>query len=450
VSPRAQVRCASVDIPSIRPTQVLDDVVRMLKRVPTARLRLGMYLHELDGSWMDHPFWRSRFALDNAEDLRRIAGSGIAWAWIDTDKGLDIDGGQSAQQVCDEVERELVQAAGEPARGASMRFAGGAVAGMRGDPDADDKSGDEMRRAAHLCALAKEHVQSLFDEARLGRAIDVGGCLPVVDEIARSVDRDRGALISVARLKLRDEYTYLHSVAVCALMVALARQLGLAEDQVRNAGLAGLLHDIGKARVPVTVLNKAGRLSDAEFQTMRTHPELGHALLRAGGVDVPAALDVCLHHHERVDGTGYPHRLAGSAISLLARMGAVCDVYDAVTSCRPYKDAWDPAEAIRKMAQWKGHFDTDVLHAFVKTVGIYPVGALVRLESGRLAVVTAAATASLLTPRVRLVYCTRTAPRLAPSEVDLAAPGCDDRISGVESAPRGGLEGLESLWLEMA
>jgi putative nucleotidyltransferase with HDIG domain len=429
----------------------------MLKRVPAARLRLGMYLHELDGSWMDHPFWRSRFALRDEADLQRIAASGIAWAWIDTDKGLDADGGENADQVRDEVERELVQAASEAVAAPPLRARVGAGPGPSveeaagaGHDGADGEDGAEMRRAAHLCALAKEHVHSLFDEVRLGRAIDLDGCLPVVDEIARSVHRDRGALISVARLKLRDEYTYLHSVAVCALMVALARQLGLAEDQVRNAGLAGLLHDIGKARVPLAVLNKAGRLDDAEFQTMRSHPELGHALLRASGVDVPAALDVCLHHHERIDGTGYPHRLAGADIGLLARMGAVCDVYDAVTSCRPYKDAWDPAEAIRKMAQWKGHFDTRVLHAFVKTVGIYPVGALVRLESGRPAVVTSTAAGALLAPSVKLAFCSRTAQRLAPRVIDLAAADCDDRISGVESPQRWGLEGLESLWLESA
>jgi len=141
-------------------------------------------------------------------------------------------------------------------------------------------------------------------------------------------------------------------------MVSLARQLGLSEDLVREAGLAGLLHDVGKMTMPVEVLNKPGSLTDAEFVVMRSHPERGHALLLAAGSIPASALDVCLHHHEKYDGSGYPYRLQGEAISLFARMGAVCDVYDAITSNRPYKKAWNPAESLARMAQWTGHFDT--------------------------------------------------------------------------------------------
>src|SRR5256885_8926887 len=131
--------------------------------------------------------------------------------------------------------------------------------------------------------------------------------------------------------------TLFRSVAVCALMIVLARQLDLPPHQVRQAGYAGLLHDIGKMAIATSILNKPGRLTDQEFDEMREHPARGLELLKAGGVDDPVVLDVCLHHHEKVDGTGYPHRLRGEDISLLAKMGAVCDVYDAITSDRPYK-----------------------------------------------------------------------------------------------------------------
>src|SRR5439155_18292257 len=141
----------------------------------------------------------------------------------------------------------------------------------------------------------------------LGRAIDAEHCIPLVHDITESVFRNPGALVSLARLKTQDDYTYMHSVAVCALMVALARQLGLDEARCRDAGLAGLLHDTGKALMPPEVLNKPGKLTDAEFAMMKLHPQRGHELLSEGRAVVGAALDVCLHHHEKFDGSGYPH-----------------------------------------------------------------------------------------------------------------------------------------------
>lgn len=400
----------------------------MLKRIPTDQLRVGMFLHELCGSWMDHPFWRSKFVLADPADLRRIADCGIREVWIDTRRGLDVVGGRTQAEVEAEVELELTQTALEPLA-----------------PLPHER---EFRDAAQLRDKAREQVKSLFGEARMGRAIQTDGCGVLVEDIVGSIGRHRGALLSLIRLKTQDEYTYLHSVAVCTLMVALGRTLGLPDDQVHEAGLAGLLHDMGKARIPLEVLNKPGRLTDAEFGMIKKHPEWGYTMLKANRGVSPMALDVCWHHHEKVDGSGYPKGLKGDEISLYARMGAVCDVYDAVTSVRAYKNAWDPGEAVRQMAQWKGHFDQRVFQAFVKTVGIYPVGTLVKLQSGRLGVVTEQNGASLLTPRVKVFFSATSRESITPEVVDLEAAGCDDKIAGVESAEAWGFQDLERLWLD--
>jgi hypothetical protein len=156
--------------------------------------------------------------------------------------------------------------------------------------------------------------------------------------------------------------------------------------------------------------------------------------------------DVCRHHHERFDGTGYPDALAGEGISLFARMGAVCDVYDAVTSNRPYKAGWDPAHALSQMATWKGHFDTGVFQSFVRSVGIYPTGSLVRMRSGRLAVVLDQNPDALTQPRVKVFFSTKAGLPLEPRLLDLTASGVNDRIEAREPPEKWTFTYLTELW----
>ena len=406
----------------------------MLKRISVTHLKLGMHLHELCGSWMSHPFWRTSFILTDPRDIQRILDSGVQEAWIDASKGLDVDisigPAQSRQDVDAQIDREL---AGVDSRASEVRES--------------VSLSDEVQRAARICARSRDAVVSMFQEARMGKAIEAKDALPLVEEIGYSVMRNPGALISIARLKRADDYTYMHSVAVCAMMIALAQQLRLDKQQTRDAGLAGLLHDVGKIMIPLEVLNKPGKLTDAEFALVKSHPQQGHELL-LGGVGInDVALDVCLHHHEKIDGTGYPEHLRGEQISLFAKMGAVCDVYDAVTSERPYKRGWDPAEAIRRMAEWSNsHFQNNVFQAFVKTVGIYPIGTLVKLKSARLGVVLDQSARSLLAPQVKVFFSSRSQLHVTPEIVDLAAPGCADKIVSHEDPAKWGFSDLEKLW----
>lgn len=385
-----------------------------LKRISIDQLRLGMHVHEFCGSWLDHPFWRSNFRLSKAVDLARIVEGGVQTLWIDTAKGADVAGSGGPDEV-------------GPAADAVIE----SVATMPPDTAWSESYDLETRRASAIVRRAVPKIAAMFAEARLGRAVPESDCAAMVDEISESVLRHPTAIINAARIKQRDIYTYLHSVAVCALMLSLGRQLGLRGELLRIAGMAGMMHDLGKVGIPLELLNKPGKLTSVEFELIKTHPLHGHDLLTRGNVGAEV-LDVCLHHHERIDGTGYPHGLSGEGISLLAKMGAVCDVYDAVTSVRPYKDGWDPADALRRMSLWTGHFDPHVLRTFVKTVGIYPVGSLVRLQSGRLAVVTAQHPQSLLTPKVKVFFSVKSDIRIEPYEVDLAERRCADKIVGCE------------------
>ncbi len=398
----------------------------MLKKIKIRDACVGMYIHEICGSWMDHPFWKKSFLLSEQADFNTLAQCGVKEVWIDISKGLDV--APLVHTVSAETENARVETTfqllaktakdKEPAR-ANLQ--------------------DELGRARKIHAKAAQAVTCMFSEARMGNAFKLDEVTTLVEEINQSIARNSDALLSLARLKNADNYTYLHSVAVCALMIALGRQLGLQGDILKEAGMAGLLHDVGKMAIPGEILNKPGRLTDEEFLIVKAHPQQGWEMLRNCPDVGEMALDVCLHHHETVVGTGYPDGLSGEALSLYARMGAVCDVYDAITSDRCYKAGWAPGEAIRKMTEWKdGRFDEAVFRVFVKTVGIYPVGTLVKLKSGRLGVVLEQSEKGLLTPIIKVFFSTRSNAHVKPEVIDLSKS--TETIANLEDAQTWGFD----------
>lgn len=416
----------------------------MLKCIPVSDLRLGMYIHDMDASWFEHGFWTTSFLLSTPQDLQRLQTSGVNSVWIDTDRGLDA-------LALFEPEMDSEAAVSPEAETLATESEASALNSPPTDelPSSDSTPEDfeaELQRAIELRQQARQAVKDLFKDARMGKIIQVEQAQHLVAGITQSVLRNADALSNLVRLKTADDYTYMHSVAVCVLMIKLALQLKLSEEMTYEAGLAGLLHDVGKVAIPDEILNKPGRLSDAEFSVIRQHPEAGTQILRRNLSLSSHVLDVCLHHHEKIDGTGYPHKLPSERISLLARMGAICDVYDAVTSNRPYKDPWGPSEALHQMATWKNHFDPQILKAFVKAMGVYPTGSLVRLKSGRLAIVLEQHPNSLLTPRVKVFFCGTTGRHLLPQVVDLAHAEPEDGIASRESPDQWGFKNLDSLW----
>lgn len=332
-----------------------------------------MFVHGFEGSWFSHPFWRAGFEIEDEATLAKIRDSaveGVIVEWI---------------PESDEPPTPRHAPRSPDAAAAIMRRAVQTLVPHAGHKTVGEAA--EIEQAKATMKRAKSVVVEVFEQARLGRAIKASQVAAVVDDVSEAVLRNPSAMIKVARLKSKNEYTYMHSLAVCTLMVNFARTLNLPEAFYRPIGMAGLLHDVGKLAVDDDILEKAGSLTAAEFDEIKLHTVRGRDLL-ADSTDVPeTALDVCLHHHERMNGTGYPFGLAADEISLHARMGAICDIYDALTSDRPYKKGWAPLEALQAMSGWEGHLDSDLLFRFMQSIGMFVPGTLVELRSRRLGVI---------------------------------------------------------------
>jgi len=376
----------------------------MQHRIPADQVRAGMYVCGFGGPWMDHPFWRTRFVLKSDRDVERIRSSGVPYVVIDDERGLGLPAAPVAP----------APPAPQPDRAAIRR----AISDWEAGDLERARAKSDRQRAGALVKRSLKVLRGAFADVRLGRAVRIAEVGAIVDDVVASVERSPRTLLDILRLKSKNEYTYLHSVAVCTLMVNAARYMGKSEAETRDYGMAGLLHDLGKMGIPDAILNKSGRLTDAEFAAVRDHPEHGYQVLSGSPNVPPMALDVCRHHHERIDGTGYPFGLPADAISLVARLGAVCDVYDALTSDRVYKDAWTPLETVSAMWSWEGHFDRDVLFTFMRSIGVFPPGLLVQLRSNRLAIVLESKRRQPV-PRVLAFYATRDREFITPEELTL-------------------------------
>lgn len=393
----------------------------MIKLIPIEQLQPGMFIHDLNCGWIEHNFVRNRFAVKDAATVVRVRDIGVHEIYIDTERGLDVADAPTREEAELAVDEKIEAIATAPA----PAFSPTSLA-------------DEMQRARGLHREAHRIVRDMMGDVRLGKQIEMEQVEPLVERIVSSIFRQQDALLPLARLKHHDEYTFLHSVSVCALMTAFARTLELPREIIREIAIGALLHDVGKAKVPDAILNKPAKLTDAEFDKMKSHVVQSKLiLLHTPGVS-DIALDVAAQHHERYDGTGYPNKLKADEISLYGQMGAIVDVYDALTSNRVYHKGMPPTEALRKLLEWsKFHFKPELVQAFIRSIGIYPSGSLVRLESGRLAVVQEQHADRLLQPTVKVIHHTQ-GHYLTPEIVDLRRS--QDRIAGYEDFETWGID----------
>jgi putative nucleotidyltransferase with HDIG domain len=387
-----------------------------IRKIPVERLRPGMYIHDINCGWMDHPFVTSHFLVKDQAMVDKIVQLGIHDVYIDVGRGLDVALRAPTQaEVRQEIASQLASIAEEltPKR---------------------TPLADERQRAVRLHSEANQIVRGMISDIRLGKQIEMEKIEPLVENMVDSIFRNPDALLPLGRLKEHDSYTFQHSVSVCTLMIAFARGLAMDRATIKEIAIGALLHDVGKAKVPDGILNKPAKLTDAEFAKMKSHVVQSIIILQNTPGISKIALDVAGQHHERFDGTGYPNKLKGNEISLYGQMGAIVDVYDAITSDRVYHKGMPPTEALGKLLEWSQfHFDPEMVRKFIKAVGIYPTGSLVRLDSGRLGIVMEQHPDKLIHPVVLVIFNAKSNVYLKPEIVDLSIPANRDKVTGHES-----------------
>ncbi|MCK7547691.1 HD-GYP domain-containing protein [Marinobacter koreensis] len=384
----------------------------MIKRIPVSALKVGMYITDLNNDWIPHNTQRKRGFIKREETIEKIRQMGVKYIYIDTGRGLDTQDAETAGEV-DRRNEAALQKAGETSPG--LRAA--------------TPMEEEIVIAQQIHSQAQGLVGSFLNNVKMGTAVDVAPIHQLADELQNSVFRNANALSCLGRIREKDNYLLEHSVNLSVLMSLFGNFRKLSSDVLHQTIVGALLHDLGKILTPDEILHKPGRLTAEEFEVMKLHARHSRDILSSTEGIGEISVITAAQHHEKLDGSGYPEGLKGDEISEYGRMVAITDVYDAITADRVYHKGMTPTQGLKKLLEWSGdHLDPVLVKQFIRCLGLYPVGSLVLLESGRLGVVVETNDHDQRLPVVRLMYHTRFRMPIPVETLDLSKPNVQDHI----------------------
>ena len=359
-----------------------------IKRIPCSKLEVGMYISDNSVNVADGKLQKSGL-ISRIETLEKLKKKALEEVYIDTQKGKDSPFSYPIQPQKDTLKPT------KPLK-------------------------EEIGNAKKVYKEAVNLVGNLLKDIKLGAPIDVGPVKELANDINESVLNNPSALQCMSQIREKDRYLLEHSINVGILMGIFGRHLGYDKKVVHTLVTGGILHDIGKIRVPNQILNKPGKLTPEEWQEMQNHVIYGVDVLEKSKNIDPIIMDVCRLHHERLDGSGYPKKLNDSNINNFGRIAAIVDVYDAITADRVYHKGKSPDEAIKFLLTLADHhLDKPLLYHFIRCMSIYPVGTLVKLSNGKLGVVTETNPSDATKPRVKTFYNARHQHYEKPQEYNL-------------------------------
>lgn len=369
--------------------------IPMIKKVTTHQLKPGMYVVDLGSKELAGKVKHPVGFIADGKTLAQLTGSSLRYVYIDTVRGLNTDDAPVVSVA------PLEEVPPEREENIATR--------------------DEVEHAQRIHASAIDTISHVMRDVKLGHHINQAAIHVTVDNILSSVVKDHSALLCLGMIRSKDNYLMEHSVNVSVIVTLFARHIGYDQAAIHQVATGALLHDIGKIVIPAHILHKPGKLDDDEFSVMRSHAAHGRDILREAGFDA-VTVEMAGQHHEHVDGSGYPDHLAADALSEHGKMLAIVDVYDALTADRCYHNRLTPHETLRKMLMLAGqHFDSTLLQRFIKSIGVYPIGAVLLLSDGRVGMVVANSKEKPLTPVVRVFFDKRRHCYISQQDVDLAA-----------------------------
>jgi HD-GYP domain-containing protein (c-di-GMP phosphodiesterase class II) len=339
-------------------------------RIDAERITLGMKVIELDRPWNESPFETHGFR-------------------ITTDQQLD-----QLKRCC-----EYIYVAAK----AKAKSAATAPAERRVYHNVQTFQ-QALPAAKNAHRQAKSVVTGFYKTLQLGQSFDSSEAQKTVKQCVDSVIANQEAMLWLGLLKDVDEYTARHSLNVGLLSIILGRAEGLSRDELETVGLCGMLHDMGKSRIPLDILNKEGSFTNEEFEVMKTHTTLGYEILTQQADITTEVAEVAYNHHERLSGNGYPRGLPAEKIGYYTRIVAIADAYDAITSKRIYSPSKTSLEGLRILIGAKGtHFDSELIDRFVECIGIYPSGSVAELSNGEIGIVLPTPPELRETPKVLVI-----------------------------------------------
>lgn len=327
--------------------------------------------------------------ISSPEGIKKLTASGVKYVWVDQTL--------SSQKCVFKPVDESIVAVEEEREPKSSDFSKVQRAYRSRDV--------QHKRAKKLIAEAKDLAQKLLNQTFEGKIIEVDEVEAWADDVIESVFIDSDALQCVSALRKKDSYLLEHSVNVACLLVSFGKYLGLDKQTLKQLAIGGIIHDVGKIKVDDKILHKPAKLTPEEFEHMKLHQVFaGEIILHVKGLS-DVSRDVCLMHHEKLDGNGYPRSLKGDEIPIHGRMSCIVDIYDALTADRCYKKGMSSAEAFKILLSLTPfHLDADLVYKFINCVGMYPVGSIVELSDGRVGIVWSSNDSQALKPEVKCFY----------------------------------------------
>lgn len=366
-------------------------------QISAKHVQLGMYIVDLDRPWLETPFLFQGFVVEDEGMIRELQEY-CENVYVIENRFDDSIASKRALSISRSGSH------GPAKRETATLLHGSASIDVDGElMEATRDLTLELGMAREAHSRAQETLDNVFARLRAGQGIDIRTIQKVVAPMVESIYRNDDALAWLARMKKKNDYVYDHSMASAVWAMIFAKHLNLERGDIETIGLGAMLMDVGKTRIPDELLAKQDRLSREEMQIMKNHVEHGVAICKGLKVD-QVVLDIVQSHHERHNGTGYPARLEGNRIPVFARIAGIIDSFDAMTTTRPYAPPKSTAEAMRCLNELAGvEFQAEMVEQFVQAIGVFPVGTLVELSSGEVAVIVAQNRVRRLRPKVMIL-----------------------------------------------